>query len=215
MPNDWATFKEADNSKPIYLVKLRPYQEVSGFALDSGSVYKKTFAQNAAACRFNLAWLNLSASRAAMVAGDFYYDTATQTLYVWLAGGANPSTGRTFAYFYLYFSTLERDYDGVNPWKEKLKSVPDFNRGRDGFLDRIATSYGSLTFFNAGWWDAIFADYEFYHAQVEVILTGYLRSPVTAKPAYLPWSEAKTIMRGAGNSDGSGPYANHAIQAAR
>lgn len=193
---DWTTFKESGNSKAVYLVKLRPYQELSGFALDGGSVYKKSFAQKTVACRFNLTWLTLAVSRVAMSAGDFYYDAATQALYVWLAGGANPATGRTFAYFYMYFSTLERDYDGVNVWREKLKTVPDFNRGRDGFLDRIATSYGNLNFFNAGYWDSIFAAYEFYNAQVEVILTGYLRSPVTARPAFLPWAEAKTIMRG-------------------
>lgn len=65
----------------------------TGFTLDSGSIYKKTgFTYNPRQVFQDNVRLITKSSKAAMVAGSFFWDSGTQTVYIWTTDSADPST---------------------------------------------------------------------------------------------------------------------------
>lgn len=198
-------FIDDPNSFHVRLVKLRPYKKLSGWSLDSGSVYKTTFARDSlnqgdpAAVRHALTDLPLAASRAAMSAGDWFYDAASSLLYVWLSGGADPAGQDVYAYFWLYFcEPCEKNYfDATNDWKGLVLETPEISRGRYSTFDRLANSFGDLGLSNVThFFDSIWTGYFLDNIEFEMIVYGYVLDPVTQAKNWLPWADARTVMRG-------------------
>ena len=196
----WQQFIDTENSLKVYLARLRPYQEYTGWTLVSGTLYKKSITQKIVHVRFDRENMALGSSETTLNPGEWFYKDSTSELFVELTGGADPAAGNVYGYYYLFFSThynrLMGDPDD-NYWNELIEGVPAIERGRDGTLSRDTISFGELAIKNGGGffnslWNTVFLD----QIQLELFVTGYVLQPITNTEDWLPWASKKQIFKG-------------------
>ena len=188
---------EDSRVEKISLVKVAPRVRITGWTLDSGTVYKKVVAKP------KRIWIyeavggpyidppeterGFSPTLGDIALYGAYYDTGTGTLYInWTRGGSPDSppfgvqAGVTAAYEIFISSSnqsglsdpLEPSSDVVD-WEGKLLEVPFPTSGsRDNLFGFLPVSNGAIRFINDGWFSPYF-DRVWKNADVSVyILTG-------------------------------------------
>ena len=192
-------FIDNEHHFKVYLVKIRPYQEITGFTLHSGAVYKKTVTDKIVHCRQNLVAMTAGAS-ASLSAGQWFYDSSTEELYVRMLDDSSPSGSNVYAYHYLYFSTYyspELGDPDNNYWTDQIKNIPEITRGRSGTLSRVTTTFGKLKFFNGdNYWKDKWNSLKLDFVQFEIYLSGFVFKVSDRTKDWLPWANKKTILKG-------------------
>lgn len=118
----YATLVEKEGINQGFLAVLKPRRIVTGFTLVSGAIYKVSFDYGrVVGCEDDGSALTEAAS-SALSAGEFFYDTTTEELYVRLSDDSNPSTATMVAVFEVYVTNIQ----GVHWYRVPTDNTTDF-----------------------------------------------------------------------------------------
>lgn len=88
----YATLLTDEKVAHRYLVKLSPYRRIQSASLFSGSTYSLPVSLGEVVAVIDQGQALTQVSTTSLGAGEFYYDTDNEVLYVRLSGGQNPNT---------------------------------------------------------------------------------------------------------------------------
>lgn len=107
----YAELLEEEVKQSQYLAVLKPRRRLSAFTLFSGSVYRQALTYTQYVLAVTVAGVELTrVSTTALSAGQFYFDSDNQFLYVRMSDSTNPNTKFVVLTFELYFGTLDAHF---------------------------------------------------------------------------------------------------------
>lgn len=175
----YAEFSHKSESNKVGLVKLDAAKRLLGWTLDTGSVYEIQFAESPVITRITQDGTNLTQVGAygSIVAGSYYFDRSTDTLYLRTSDSTSPNGKFIGVVFRLFFATepviaphdLSTGFDVE--WLPLLKPLSTFGvrlNNADQTGQAIEGS-GSISFFNdQDYWRSVYDKYFFENKLCEI-----------------------------------------------
>lgn len=193
--NSREEFVNRQASEKVLLAHVEANQRVYNWTIHSGNIYVKTVSYFVVDVKQTLTYLTAVDDIGSMVEGSWYYDPATNNLYVWSVGDVDPGEEETIVWYRFFFSnkTLSCSYDLTDTGTEvnyngRIKSAPKF-KSKIGIEQGLSSlvGEGNLVLYNTdGGLDQIYDTLYFENKNVNIYSWNQ----------DLPFSSAKIIYRG-------------------